>query len=92
MTRYRTNADGSAVCPHRDLSVCPACRKDPNLVEASGAWFHFPEPGMADLARAEIARIRDEYAAEPDDRPREWYDPEDEADRDDLADRIDATY
>lgn len=43
MTTYRTNADGSAVCRHRDLSVCPKCiLGDPDLIEAVGAWFHIP--------------------------------------------------
>lgn len=38
---YRTNADGTAVCPHRDLSVCPDCyTADPALIEVAGAHFH----------------------------------------------------
>jgi hypothetical protein len=43
MTKYRTNADGSAVCPHRDLSVCPACaHADHDLIAVAGSHFHFP--------------------------------------------------
>lgn len=38
---YRTNADGSAVCAHRDLSCCPACvASDPLLVEVAGVHYH----------------------------------------------------
>lgn len=36
---WTTNADGSLVCPHRDLSVCPSCAELPQVVEAAGAHF-----------------------------------------------------
>lgn len=40
MGKYRTNADGSAVCPHRDLSVCTPCAAaDRMLVEVEGVHF-----------------------------------------------------
>jgi hypothetical protein len=43
MNKYRTQADGSVVCPHRDLSVCPPClAADPNLVDVVGAVFLIP--------------------------------------------------
>src|SRR3546814_1382936 len=32
-TVYRTNADDSLVCPHRDLSVCPPCADHPHIVD-----------------------------------------------------------
>jgi hypothetical protein len=42
---YRFNADGSAVCAHRDLSVCPKClAADPNLVDVSGAVYLVDDP------------------------------------------------
>lgn len=42
-TKYRTNADGSAVCPHRDLSVCADCATHPHIVEVFGAHYHLPD-------------------------------------------------
>lgn len=43
MMKYRSNADGSAVCAHRDLSVCDACAdSDEALVEVVGAHFYVP--------------------------------------------------
>lgn len=42
---YRNNADGSAVCPHRDLTCCAECvASDPALVDVAGAYFHVPDP------------------------------------------------
>jgi hypothetical protein len=39
-TTYRTNSDGSAVCPHRDLSCCGTCvATDDALVEVVGAHY-----------------------------------------------------
>lgn len=50
---YRFNADGSAVCAHRDLSVCPKClAADPNLVDVSGSVFLVTESGT------ELAALR----------------------------------
>jgi hypothetical protein len=61
MTTYRSNADGTAVCPHRDLSVCPHCATDPTLVEVAGAHYHLPDP-------ADRAALQAEMLAEADDR------------------------
>lgn len=36
---WATNADGSLVCPHRDLSVCSACAGLPGVTEVVGAHF-----------------------------------------------------
>ncbi len=41
--KYRTNADGSAVCPHRDMSVCADCATHPHIVEVYGAHYHLPD-------------------------------------------------
>lgn len=51
-TVVRLNADGTAVCPHRDLSVCDACAKDPRFVEVAGAHYFIPDP----QERAALAR------------------------------------
>lgn len=43
-TTYPTNPDGSAVCPHRDLSVCKPCAAaDPTLVFVHGVYYHIPD-------------------------------------------------
>lgn len=39
---WHEQADGSLVCPHRDLSVCPACAQRPEAVEVVGAHFWLP--------------------------------------------------
>lgn len=54
MTIYRTNADGSAVCPHRDLSVCPECATDPAMVEVFGAHYYLPDPVERAILLAEL--------------------------------------
>jgi hypothetical protein len=36
---FRENPDGSLVCEHRDLSVCPKCAALPDVVEVCGAHF-----------------------------------------------------
>jgi hypothetical protein len=41
--RFDTNADGSLVCAHRDLSVCPTCAKAPGVHDVYGAHFHFTD-------------------------------------------------
>ena len=59
--KYRTNADGSAVCPHRDLTVCPHrdltvcpdCATHPHIVEVVGAHYHLPD--AADRAELLVA-------------------------------------
>jgi hypothetical protein len=37
---WRTNADGSLACPHRDLSVCPLCAAHPDVYDIAGAHYH----------------------------------------------------
>jgi hypothetical protein len=56
-SKYRTNADGSAVCPHRDLSVCSSCATDPTLVNVAGAHFHFPDPADRAALAAALADV-----------------------------------
>lgn len=56
--RYRHNADGSVVCPHRDLSVCAVCAAaDPTLVDVYGAHFEVPDPAERDALLADLARV-----------------------------------
>lgn len=40
---FRTNDDGTAVCPHRDLTVCAECATHPEVVAVAGAHFHMPD-------------------------------------------------
>ena len=55
--RYRTNADGSAVCRHRNLGVCPDCAAaDPELVEVVGAYYHVPDPDERAELQALVAQ------------------------------------
>src|SRR5580765_4967327 len=44
---FRTNADGSAVCPHRDLSVCRECAALPGVVDVYGAHYVLPPDDAA---------------------------------------------
>lgn len=44
---WRTNADGSLVCPHRDLSVCLACSTLPGVTEVAGAHYWDPDGEIA---------------------------------------------
>lgn len=54
------NADGSAVCLHRDLTVCPDCRRgDVAYVEVHGAVYWIPNP----VERAELLTLLAEEAA-----------------------------
>ena len=39
----RHNADGSAVCPHRDLSVCADCASWEAMVEVAGVHYFVPD-------------------------------------------------
>jgi hypothetical protein len=58
--RYRSNADGSAVCQHRDLSVCPTCAAaDDRLVDVVGAHFLIVDPAeraelLAQMAASDV--------------------------------------
>lgn len=55
-TQYRYNVDGSAVCPHRDLTCCPTCvAADPNLRDVAGAHYLFTDAEFAALLE-EVAR------------------------------------
>ena len=47
---WRTNADGSLACPHRDLSVCPTCAEHPEVAEVVGAHYWDPSGELAGLA------------------------------------------
>lgn len=49
-TTYRHNSDGSAVCSHRDLSVCDACKAaDPMLRDILGATFLLTDAEYAEV-------------------------------------------
>lgn len=39
----REQADGSAVCRHRDLGVCSRCAEHPWYVEVYGAHYWLPD-------------------------------------------------
>lgn len=65
MPNFRTNADGSAVCPHRDLSVCPGCASDPAVVEVAGAHYYVPDPAERVALDALIADRLDGDDAPP---------------------------
>ncbi len=41
--RWRTNATGSLVCPHRNMSVCPDCAEHPDITDVAGAHFYDPD-------------------------------------------------
>lgn len=41
---FRTNADGSLVCQHRDLSCCPVCSDRPEIVDVYGHHYFVPDP------------------------------------------------
>lgn len=58
MNSFRTNADGSLVCPHRDLSCCPACAAaDERIVDVVGAHFLVPDPAERASLLASLAAI-----------------------------------
>ena len=61
--QFHVQADGSVVCPHRDLSVCADCAGDDRLVEVSGAYFYEPDPDARAELRAMLADIDAEYPA-----------------------------
>lgn len=57
-TKYRSNADGTAVCRHRDLSVCADCAAaDEALVPVSGAYYHVPNPAERAALAAALAEV-----------------------------------
>ncbi len=53
--KYRTNADGSAVCPHRDMSVCADCATHPHIVEVFGAHYHLTDPADREALAEDMA-------------------------------------
>lgn len=53
--RLGSNADGSAICEHRDLSVCPECATHPLCVEVVGAHFLVADLAERDELLAAIA-------------------------------------
>jgi hypothetical protein len=56
--RWNTNADGSLVCPHRDLSVCPSClAAHDTVIDVFGAAYYTPDP--VDRARFAIMAMSD---------------------------------
>lgn len=57
-TVVRLNADGTAVCPHRDLSVCSHCATDARYIEVAGAHYFIPDPGERAAIMAELEAIR----------------------------------
>lgn len=40
MTTWRTNPDGSLICPHRSLSVCDACALHPEVTAVAGVHYY----------------------------------------------------
>lgn len=51
---YHTQADGTAVCPHRDLSVCPEC---------ATAHYFVEDPTERDELREMLAEIDADHCA-----------------------------
>lgn len=57
---FHEQADGSLVCPHRDLSVCPPCAaSDPAIVDVVGAHFYIPDPDDRAAMAAELDAMAD---------------------------------
>lgn len=55
---WRTNADGSLVCPHRDLSVCAECARHPEVIEVYGAHYWDPDESFdTERSRQAMARL-----------------------------------
>jgi hypothetical protein len=55
--KFRSNADGTAVCIHRDLSVCDECAKHEAIVEVIGAHYYVPNATEREMLRAELAEV-----------------------------------
>jgi hypothetical protein len=56
--RHHTQADGTIVCRHRDLSCCADCAKHPFVVEVAGAHFYVPNL----IERTELLKLIDAQA------------------------------
>jgi len=60
MMPLRSNADGSVVCAHRDLSCCERClAADEQLVDVYGAVYRVPDPAERAALLAELAEAGD---------------------------------
>lgn len=65
MSKYRTQADGSIVCRHRDLSCCPSClAADERLVYVVGAVFKIDDAAERAAFLAEMEQIDAETEVE----------------------------
>ena len=54
-TDYRTNADGSVVCRHRDMSCCADClAADERLIDVMGAVFLVDDADVRAALQAEV--------------------------------------
>lgn len=53
------NADGSAVCRHRDLSVCAECATDDRYVEVYGVHYFIDDPRERLALLEELADVFD---------------------------------
>lgn len=53
--KFRSNADGTAVCAHRDLTVCADCATDETIVEVFGAFYHLPDPADREALAEDMA-------------------------------------
>lgn len=56
---WRENDDGTAVCPHRDLSVCSSCANEPELVDGRGAYFWIGDSELRAEAKAALGILSD---------------------------------
>jgi hypothetical protein len=53
--RWNTNADGSLVCPHRDMSVCRECAQHPQVLDVMGAHYIDHDGRLAAMLAEEAA-------------------------------------
>jgi hypothetical protein len=71
---WRTNADGSLVCDHRDMSVCRECAQHPLVLDCMGAHYLDHDGRLAAMlaedaaAEAEEERRQEHLQAEHDRR------------------------
>lgn len=55
---FRSQADGSLVCPHRDLFVCPACLTvSETLVDVFGQTYYIPDPAERTILATEMEEV-----------------------------------
>ena len=56
---FRTNADDSLACAHRDVSVCTSCASRDDVVDVYGAHYYVPDAAdRAHLAASLAGRRR----------------------------------